>query len=306
MKVNENPTVNPKTNSKASSNTSSKMKASKVKLLVPALLAAVLLTHCSCDFFGTAGSLLISENDEMKLGASFDSTLHATDSAKLEYPVYAATTPAQIALVAYVQNMGQTLLQGVPADDRPGYAFKFTLIDKDIENAFAVPGGYVYIYTGIIKKMKDESELAGVMGHEIAHVTQHHYRDEMAHQAAFSLLVQALLGNDSGKLAQLVAGSFAQLATLSVSRSKEAEADKFGTVYAGNISRNPLGIAKLFSRFTDEGSTPAWLSTHPASPDRVEKVTEEVSGDAHLKQLAADSVNTNHLAEFQAATQALR
>ncbi len=282
------------------------MQKFKIKQLFPVLAAAVLLTRCTCDFFGTTGALLVSENDEMRLGASFDSTLHASDTAKKEYPIYVATTPQQVAFVKYVQDLGQTLVTGVPTADRPGYGFKFTVINADVENAFAVPGGYIYIYTGIIKKMQNESELAGVMGHEIAHITQHHYRDELAHQEAFTLLVQALLGNNPGQLAQLVAGSFFQLSNLSVSRDKESEADKFGTVYAGNIGRNPLGIATLFSRFDNTNAPPAWLSTHPASPDRVQNVTAEVTANSQLNALAKDSASTDHTAEFTAATAVLR
>jgi beta-barrel assembly-enhancing protease len=205
---------------------------------------------------------------------------------------------------AYVKNLGQQLVNAVPKDDRPGYPFTFTIIDKDVENAFAVPGGYVYMYTGLIKKMQDESELAGVLGHEIAHVTRHHYRDKLAREAGFSLLIQALLGNDAGKLAQLVAGSFFQLASLSVSRDKERDADDYGTQYLGAIKRNPLGIAKLFSRFENAGP-PAWLSTHPAPDNRVEAVTKEVNDDPVLKALAADST-TNYRTQFQQMTQVIR
>ncbi len=283
------------------------MRLPKAKTLLPLLFAAVMLSRCGCDFFGTTGALFVSEADEEKLGKSFDSTLTNSDSikAKGEYPVFAAKSADSLALQKYVQDLGQELLKAVPADDRPDYAFHFTLIDKNVINAFAVPGGYVYIYTGIIKNMKDESELAGVMGHEIAHVTNHHYRDAMAKDGAMSLLLQVLLGNDSGKLAQMVGQTFYGLAGLKVSRDNEAEADFYGTKYSGSTGRNPLGIAKFFGRMPKDGLA-AMLSTHPASESRVADVQAEVAKSTSLTALANDSANTNFASRFQQFTAVLK
>lgn len=267
------------------------------RLLLP-LAASVLLTRCSCDFFGATGALFISENDEMRLGYQFDSTLANTDSGRAEYPIFKPASADSEAVRTYVANLANEILQGIPKDDRPGYEFKFTLIDKDVVNAFAVPGGYVYIYTGILKNMQDESELACVLGHEIAHVTQHHYRDALAKQASLSFLVQALLGNDAGQLAQFVGQAFFSLAGLKVSRDNESEADYYGTKYAGAIGRNPLGVAKFFGRMPEQGLA-AWVSTHPAPEDRVQDVEDEVAQSQSLKALAADSATTNYKDRFE-------
>jgi predicted Zn-dependent protease len=268
------------------------------------LAAAVLLTRCSCDFFGATGALLISEGDEMRLGRQFDSTLVNTDSGKIQFPIYAPKSADSQKVVTYVTDLAKEILQGIPKDDRPDYDFKFTLIDQNVVNAFAVPGGYVYIYTGIIKNMKDESELACVLGHEIAHVTQHHYRDAMAKEAGLSFLVQVLLGNDAGQLAKLVGQTFYSLAGLQVSQGNESEADYYGTKYAGNIKRNPLGVAKFFGRMPEEGLP--WFSTHPAPKNRVKDVQAEVGESSTLKALAADSATTDYKSRFLEATTALR
>jgi predicted Zn-dependent protease len=264
------------------------MRLSAFRLWIP-LVTAVLLTRCSCDFFGATGALFISEDDEMRLGRQFDSTLANTDSGKVQFPIYAPKSADSQKVVAYVADLAQEILRGIPEDDRPGYDFKITLIDQDVVNAFAVPGGYVYIYTGIIKNMKDESELSCVLGHEIAHVTQHHYRDALAKEAGLSFLVQVL-------------GS---LASLKVSRSNESEADYYGTRFAGTIGRNPLGVAKFFGRMPEQGLA-SWVSTHPAPEDRVEDVRDEVGKSPSLKALAEDSLTTNYTSRFLEATAALR
>jgi predicted Zn-dependent protease len=274
------------------------------QILIP-VAALLLLSKCSCDLFGATGALLISENDESRLGYSFDSTLAQTDSGKKQFPIFAPKSDDSAKARDYVVNLAQEILHAIPKDDRPGYDFKFTLIDQPVINAFAVPGGYVYIYTGIIKAMKDESELACVLGHEITHVTHHHYRDAMAKEAGLSLLLQALLGNNSGQLAQLVGASLGQMALLKVSRDNESEADQYGTEYAGNVGRNPLGVAKFFSRMPKEGLL-AMASTHPAPETRVADVEDEVQSSATLKALAADSANTNYTSRFLQATAVLR
>lgn len=280
------------------------MRFPPIRRLLPVLAAAVLLTRCSCDLFGVAGALFISEEDESQLGREFNSQLTSSDSAKKEYPIYVPKTHDDTVFQNYVVNLAEQVLAAVPEDEKPGYNFKFTLIDQDIVNAFAVPGGYVYIYTGIIKQMKDESELAGVIGHEIAHVTQHHYRDAMAKQAGLSLLVQALVDDNSGQLTQLVAGSLFQLASLKVSRGNESDADHSGTLYLAETKRNPRGIAKFFARMTDPGAE--WASTHPAPTTRVADVNAEVDGDPKLKAEADKAPANNYEERFLANTKAIR
>jgi beta-barrel assembly-enhancing protease len=275
-----------------------------IRHTLPVLAAAVLLTRCSCDLFGVAGSLFISEQDEVQLGTEFNSQLRSDPAAQKEYPIFVPKTHDDTVLVNYVQSLAAEVYAAVPEDQKPGYPFTFTLINADVENAFAVPGGYIYIYTGIIKKMEDESELAGVIGHEIAHVTQHHYRDALAKQAGLSLLVQALVNDDAGQITQLVAGSLFNLAAMGVSRGNETEADEYGTHFLANTQRNPLGIAKFFARFGDTGAD--WFSTHPAPDNRVETVKAQVNANSQMKALAAQAPTTDRKEIFLANTKALR
>ncbi|MCD6025362.1 MAG: peptidase family [Fibrobacteria bacterium] len=276
------------------------MKTLRLGLLLPLAAASVfLLTQCA-----GLGAFLVSENDEARLGAEFDRQLRTDPAAQKEYPVYVANTPERKAFQDYVVNLAQSTLAAVPAGQRPGYPFKFTLIDADVQNAFAVPGGYVYIYTGIIRTMRDESELAGVLGHEIAHVTRHHYREAMARNTGLAVLVDALDGNDQNKIRQLVVQNLGALASLRVSRENESDADKYGTRYLAATGRNPLGIAKYFGRM--KGSGLEWLSTHPDPGNRVGEVQEQVRENSSFRALAADSAVTNYRSRFQQMTAVLR
>ncbi len=266
------------------------------------VLSVGLLTQCA--FFGFAGPMLVSESDEARLGAEFDAHLRSDPAAKKEYPVFVANTPERKAFQDYVLGLANEVYAAVPKSEKPGYPFKFTLIDADVQNAFAVPGGYVYIYTGIIKSMKDESELVGVIGHEIAHVTRHHYRDALAKEAGLSILLQVLVGEDAGQLKKVVAQTFGSLASLSVSRDNETDADKYGTKYTAATGRNPLGIAKYFERVKNPG--PAWLSTHPAPKNRVETVKAQVRTTPTYAALAANNAVTDYKTRFEQRTAVIR
>ncbi len=273
-----------------------------VRFALTPVLTLSLMTQCA--FFGYAGPLLVSESDEARLGAEFNAHLRSDPAAKKEYPVFVANTPERKAFQDYVLGLANEVYAAVPKSEKPGYPFTFTLIDADVQNAFAVPGGYVYIYTGIIKSMKDESELVGVIGHEIAHVTRHHYRDALAKQAGLSVLLQVLVGEDGGQLKQVVAQTFGSLASLSVSRDNESDADKYGTKYTAATGRNPLGIAKYFERVKNPG--PAWLSTHPAPKNRVETVKAQVRKTPTYAALAANSAVTDYKSRFDQRTAVIR
>ena len=112
--------------------------------LLPLLAVALLLSHCSCDFFGTTGALFISEADESKMGAEFDRQLR--DSV-VAYPVYKPGTDAEkMKFEKYVKDLADEIVSKVPAAEKPEYKFTFTLIDKDVENAFAVPAASRHAY----------------------------------------------------------------------------------------------------------------------------------------------------------------
>jgi predicted Zn-dependent protease len=280
----------------------SKPQAPFVLFAALTVMSVPLLTQCA--WFGNVGSFLVSEQDEARLGKEFDNHLRTDPAAKKEYPVFVANTPERKAMQDYVIGLAKEVHAAVPAKERPGYAFTYTLIDADVQNAFAVPGGYVYIYTGILKTMKDESELMGVLGHEIAHVTQHHYRDALAKETGLQVLLQVLVGEDAGQLKKIVAQSFGALASLSFSRDNESDADKAGTRYLATTGRNPLGIAKYFQRVKNPG--PQWLSTHPAPKNRVETVTAQVRKNSGYTALATDSARTNFRSRFTQMTGTVR
>jgi predicted Zn-dependent protease len=263
-----------------------------------AILLAFAFAGCA-GFFETTGRWLVSEEDERKLGRSFHQHLLTNDTARQQYPVYQPPDQAGIEMQSYVHDVFSDLVGKIPEGRRPGYPFTLTILDSKEENAFAVPGGYVYLTTGILSSLQSEAELAGVLGHEIAHITGHHYREALARNAALSAGLQVLLaGTDAGQVATMGAGLFHQLAGLRFSRGNERDADEHGTYLLASTGRNPLGIANYFARMEGQ-PVPEWLSTHPGPENRVEFIHDLVEGRPQLEQLAADSLRTSRTQRFQ-------
>jgi predicted Zn-dependent protease len=157
------------------------------------------------------------------------------------------------------------------------YNIRITVVNSDEKNAFALPGGHIVVFTGILKLMDDYPELAALLSHEAAHVKNRHSMKMMARNLAGYLLISAVLSDVNGIMA-LFANNANQLGILSYSRRFEEEADQDGwrTLKKNNI--DPQGMVKLFSRLKKEEkfAMPAFLSTHPLTDDRIKAVKDKI------------------------------
>ncbi|MCY7281076.1 MAG: M48 family metalloprotease [Sphingomonas bacterium] len=189
------------------------------------------------------------------------------------------------ARAAYVEGVGRRVAaySGIA---NPGQTYRFTTLNSAVENAFAVPGGYIYITRQLMTLMDDESELAFVLGHETGHIAANHAQARRSAATRNSILgvLGAVIGNVLGSS---TFGNFlsqgAQLRTLSFSRDQEYQADTLGTRYVVAAGYDPLGGAKILAslgradalqlRIQGKGnrSTPEWASTHPNSQNRVQR-----------------------------------
>ncbi|WP_245826949.1 M48 family metalloprotease [Reichenbachiella faecimaris] len=150
------------------------------------------------------------------------------------------------------------------------------IIDADVLNAFATPGGFIYVYTGLIKYLDTADDLAGVMGHEIAHASERHSSDQMKQQVGLQLLSQIILGEASNsQLAQLATGFFG----LKFSRDDEAESDEHSVIYLSDTEYACNGAATFFEKLTAEGQAggPEFLSTHPSPTSRVADINAKAN-----------------------------
>lgn len=151
------------------------------------------------------------------------------------------------------------------------FAWQVKVIDNDTTlNAFAAPGGFIYIYTGIIQFLDSEDHFAGVMGHELAHADRRHSINQMIKSNGVQVLLDIALGSDS-QLGQIASG----LAGLKFSRSDETDADAWSVEYLCGSEYESNGAAGFFQKLIDldaAGTTPQFLSTHPSPDNRVEDI----------------------------------
>lgn len=182
----------------------------------------------------------------------------------------------------YVNRIGQR----IAADsERPDLPWTFRVVDDPVVNAFALPGGFIYVTRGLLTHLTSEAELAAVIGHEIGHVTGRHSVEQMskAQLAQIGLLAGALinpeLASQYGNLAQTGLG----LMFLKYGRDDEREADDLGLRYMNAEGFDPREMAPVFdtlrrvSEQQGQGRIPGWLSTHPAPENRVSRINEQVA-----------------------------
>jgi len=206
---------------------------------------------------------LLSEAEELAIGQQQDAEI------RREMGVY--DDPA---LQRYVDDIGQQLAR---ASHRPNLPWSFTIVDSPAINAFALPGGYIYLTRGILAYLDDEAELAGVLGHEIGHVTARHAAQAYTRQAQAGLGL-AILGIFVPATAPFADLSSAGLSVLFLRHGREAEleADRLGVEYGSGAGYDPAGVPRFLATLArvdalSERGVPNWLSTHPDPGSRANK-----------------------------------
>ena len=198
---------------------------------------------------------------------------------------------------AYVDSVGRRVAaySGVASN-----AYRFTVLNSAVENAFATPGGYVYITRQLMGLMDNESELAFALGHEVGHVAANHAQARESYARRNSVLgvlgaiLGSVVGGGFGNAVAEMAQTRAQLATLSFSRDQEYQADTLGLRYLLNAGYDPAGGAGVLNALTratalearvqgrDSRQTPEWASTHPLSENRVQRALAEARQTGRL------------------------
>ncbi len=241
-----------------------KSRFSPIMMAVALLLATILLPTCSRNpVTGKKELSLMSTEKEIKMGQGYDPQVVA------QYGKY-----ENEAMQAFINEKGKEM---AAISHRPNLPYEFKILDSPIINAFAVPGGYVYFTRGIMAHFNNEAEFAGVLGHEIGHVTARHsarqYSKQMLAQAGF--IVGVIASKEFRNYAD-VAQQGLGLLFLKFSRSNESESDKLGVEYSTKIGYDAKEMANFFNTLKrmrgDAEGPPTMLSTHPDPGDRFTKV----------------------------------
>ena len=251
----------------------------------------------ACGTVGThaetmAAEQLITPEQENQLGLQVKQELETKQNVRY------VTDPT---VVSYVRGVADRVI-AFGKKDRPEVAWQVNVIDDPkTVNAFATPGGYLYVYSGLILASDNEAELAGVMAHETGHVVARHSARNLVATYGLQAISQLVLGQNPGLVAQLASGIASKGLLLKHSRVDETEADEYGARYSSAAGYDPRGLVTFFQRLqAREGSSPealVFLSDHPATPDRVSHVTEYIAAHG----LAGSDVGADRFAPVKAA-----
>jgi predicted Zn-dependent protease len=249
------------------------MVKSRLVLCAFASLAAFILGGCA-TVGGVLGQMYMMPSDEeVKMG------LGLSKEVSKQEKIY-----DNAAVTAYVQSVGDRIVKNC---DRQDIAYHFAVIQKDEINAFALPGGYVYVYTGLMKDIDDEAELAAVLAHEVGHVTARHAAQRLSGMYAADALQKAVLGENPGFIGKIFAGAMRTGGFLAYSRENEYEADQLGQKYMYATGYDPNGMIDLMGKLKSvESGEPSkiesMLATHPPTSERLARIQAAVAAEPKL------------------------
>jgi predicted Zn-dependent protease len=251
--------------------------------MVTALLLATSLACATNPVTGDRQLALISEAQELEIGRSAAAEVRATlglvDDQKLQ---------------TYVQRIGATLAH---TSHRPELPWTFGVVDDPTPNAFALPGGYIFLTRGMMNLMNSEAELAAVLGHEIGHVTARHSVTAVSRQqlAQLGLGLGGVFFPATQPFSNVL-GTGLELLFLKHGRDAERQADELGFDYALDHDYNVREMVDVFTALRRAGDDqrsplPSWLSTHPAPDERIKLVEQRIAAlppQQHGSRVAAD------------------
>lgn len=255
------------------------------------LLASTLLGVTGCAVNPATGQrqfMLISEGEEIAMGREADGPI--TES----FGLYESE-----ALRTLVSDLGNEMAS---RSERPALPWSFKLVDDPMVNAFALPGGFIFITRGIMAALNSEAELAGVIGHEIGHVTARHSASQLSRQQLqqIGLGVGSILSSDVASVAGVLSAGLGLL-NLRYSRGDESQSDELGVRYMSRAGYDPNALVGVFRTLAlaggGGGSVPGWAATHPDPVNREADIREIIAasgqdyseyirrGDEYLRSL---------------------
>jgi len=251
----------------------------------------------STSIFYSCGANLFTVEDDIQIGRDLDKEIKSRPN---EFPMLKGHQDIK----DYVNGIGGYILKSSSRIKyRNIFPYTFQIVNDTIVNAFCTPGGFIYIYTGLMRFVDNEATLAGVVAHEIAHAEMRHVTKRLTTYYGTSMLLSIILGGNPNVMAEIAANLFVGLAFLANSRSDEEEADNYSIRYLSSTKYYPGAISFFFDKIKEEqrkkGSTPGdlerLLSTHPLPQDRIDNVHKQLK---KLK-ITADPTKGLYTEEYQ-------
>ncbi|MFA5291633.1 MAG: M48 family metallopeptidase [Phycisphaerae bacterium] len=237
-----------------------------LRLFLMAFGLGLLCSGCSVNpVTGENQFLLVNPEQEKKMGEEYSKQVEKELGQSIK----------DVELQNYINSVGQNIAR---VSHSPEAGFSYKAIDSNTVNAFALPGGYIYITTGLLKELKTEAQLAGVLAHETAHVTARHIAQQITRDYIIGIGF-SVAGSASGSSAAVrVADIVRQLEGMSFSRAHERQADQVGMDYLVKAGYTPNGMIETMEILEkqNESRTIEFFSTHPSPENRIELLKEQI------------------------------
>lgn len=247
---------------------------------------AVLLPFCS-----SLNVFPVSEDKQ--LGAQFDADIRKDPKT---YPIL-----NNVGAKMYVQSIVNEIKKSPLVEYESTFPYTVEIINDDkTVNAFCTPGGYIYVYTGLIKMLDNEASLAGVLGHEIAHAERRHSTSRMTKAMGLQALLDLLSRNSSDRTVNFAANAFAGMGLLKNSRDDEDEADAYSFKYLQSSRWYPGAIMYFFEKVKGRGGSALeeFFSTHPMPQSRLDATIARLK-EAKIPPPNETQLNAKGYAEFK-------
>jgi len=239
------------------------------KDLLQSVLAVSLAFVAGCavnPITGTKELMLFPEEHDVELGAGYAPEIEKELGGRIPND----------AVQNYIDSVGQRI---AAVSHKPSIEYHFTAVEDDSVNAFALPGGYIFITKGMLAKLQNEQQLAAILGHEITHVVARDTAAAMSKEIGISLLLSAAASADTSQGVLTAADLARQILGLKYSRQDEYEADIGGLEYMVRAGYNPYGMLEtmqILERESGSASVPEFFSTHPSPANRQGYITERI------------------------------
>jgi predicted Zn-dependent protease len=275
------------------------MRKLKYLLLISvfSLSSMFFVTSCEDNSVDIPDFTIFSPQSDVELGAELAAEIEANPQ---QYPIL---NDAQAE--SYVQNMADEILKSDEIKYGDVFVYDVKIIhDDNTVNAFCAPGGYIYVYTGLIKFLDNEASLAGVMAHEISHAERRHASKRITKQYGVSVVLGMLLGENPSMVEEITANLLTGYYFLENSRDDEYEADEYSFKYLMDTKWYPAGIIGFFDKVDDNREASyieKLLSTHPQPEDRRTKIEDMVVQFGLTNNPGEDMLFTQEYNAFKAS-----
>jgi beta-barrel assembly-enhancing protease len=262
------------------------MKSFGAFIIISCMVVTLSFVGIRCGGLNTLN--IFPDSEDIKLGKQIDEEMHKDPK---QYPILTDKPKVR----EYVMGVGNKVLASPYITKKGVYAYQYEIIhDDSTVNAFCTPGGYIYVYTGLMKFVDNEATLAGILGHEIAHAELRHATNRMTKQYGAQILLGLILGDNPSEVVNVTANLFTGFALLANSRNDESQADEYSMKYLASTSYYPGAISNFFKKMLDKkggksgGSLERFFSTHPLDEDRIAHVNQLLVSMGNPKPVEAN------------------